>query len=402
MKALIRVTLALVAAAVVSPSYAAPAKLPPEAAAAHNAAASVIRQHMAQAMLQRAETNAGAGVNAVEATGSGPRQANPVRAYPPSCLADPLPDTPSGGDVDTFTMSLYTRDDNGVALTPETVTVSIWRVACSSSGSLAPYNTDGLQNSALLMRIARTQINNGHTDYFPTFPYLTAQQGSTAQNLVRAAMEPNTVVSDGPFDAPIYVSTTYVLENYPYTNSGLTLFNYQHNLIIDPVIGGFGTSAVTRTVFDYAPTQSTYPAAFQNITIDGYLSSAWYDPGHGGEGLVVEIYDNPGGTSRTIFAAWYTYDVNGLPFWLVAQGVMGLTANSVANVPVYYYTGGGFAGDFTGVDSHNWGTMNISFPDCMTMDFTFNGATDASIGGPSGSGSRTWHRLADINGLNCE
>jgi hypothetical protein len=402
MKALIRVTLALVAAAVVSPSYAAPAKLPPEAAAAHNAAASVIRARLATASLHRLGTaDAGAGVDAIQTTVSGPRQANAVRAYPPSCLADPLPTAPSG-PTDTFQMSLYTRSENGDPLEPETVTVQIWRVACSSSGTLTPYNTDGLQNAALLMRITRDQVNDGHTDYFPTFPYLTAIQTNTTPKLVRAAMEPNTVVSDGPFDAPVYVSTTYVIENYPYVGSGVTLFNYRHDLTIDPVIGGFGTSAVTRPIQDYAPNQTSYPAAFQNLTIDGYLSSAWYSPGHGGEGLVVEIYDNADGTTRTIFAAWYTYDVNGLPFWLVAQGVMNLTANSVANVPVYYYTGGGFAGDFTGVDTNNWGTMSISFPDCQTMNFTYNGATDASIGGPSGTGSRTWKRLADINGLNCE
>ena len=46
--------------------------------------------------------------------------------------------------------------------------------------------------------------------------------------------------------------------------------------------------------------------------------------------------------------------------------------------------------------------MNISFPDCTTMNFDFNGSTDAVAGGPGGSGSRTWHRLAEVNGLNCE
>ena len=132
------------------------------------------------------------------------------------------------------------------------------------------------------------------------------------------------------------------------------------------------------------------------------MSSAYYDPAHGGEGLVVEIYDNGDNATRTIFASWYTYDTVGLPFWLVAQGSMPLSTNNLANVPVYYYTGGGFAGDFSSVNSNNWGTMSFSWPDCNTLNFTFSGATDASIGGPSGSGSRTWKRLSEINGLNCE
>jgi hypothetical protein len=81
---------------------------------------------------------AGAGVNAATAsTLSGPRIANPYRAYPPSCLADPLPDTPSG-PFTSFQMPLYSRDTGGNPVTPETVTVTIWRMACSSSGNLTP------------------------------------------------------------------------------------------------------------------------------------------------------------------------------------------------------------------------------------------------------------------------
>ena len=59
------------------------------------------------------QRRAGAGVNAVATTTlSGPRIANPYRAYPPSCLADPLPDTPSG-PFTSFQMPLYTRDCGG-------------------------------------------------------------------------------------------------------------------------------------------------------------------------------------------------------------------------------------------------------------------------------------------------
>ena len=250
-----------------------------------------------------------------------------------------------------------------------------------------------------LMRIDRDSTVDGNTTQFPTFPYLTSSQ-SGGTSFVRAAMEPNTVVSDGPYDSPVYVSTTYVLENYPYSGSGFTYFDYDFTLIIDPVIGGFGTSAVQEPINGYSPTPGDYPAAFQNLPIDGYMSSAYYDTAHGGEGLVIEIYDNPGNTSRTIFAAWYTYDTLGLPYWLVAQGTAPIGANVVANAPVYYYTGGGFAGNFGSVTSNNWGTMTFSWSNCNTLNFTFNG--NAVNGGPSGSGSRTWTRLSDINGLNCE
>jgi len=403
MNALIRVTFALAATTVACPLLAAdPPKDPAQAASAHAFAGAVVREHLATMMSSpRAQSaQSGASVAAVNSTGSGPRVANPFRSYPPSCLADPLPDTPSGPTTN-FTMTLYTRDANGAAQTPETVNVLIWRVACSSSGNLTPYNADGLENAAVLLRFERSTANEGNTNVFPTFPSLSATQSSQT-NLVRGASEPNTVIDDGPFDSPIYVSTTYVLENYPYQGSGYTYFNNNFNFIIDPVFDGQGTGAATVTMDGYQPTQGTYPAAFQNLPIDGYMSTAWYDTAHSGEGLMVQIYDNADNLTRTMFAAWYTYDDAGIPFWLSIQGVAAYGSNTFSNVPVYYYTGGGFAGNFSSVTQHNWGTMNFSFPDCSTMTFNYNGAATDVAGGPAGNGSRTFHRLADINALNCE
>jgi hypothetical protein len=401
MKALIRVTLALAAVVVCPFTQAEPAKLPPEAAAAHASAGLAHVQKLAELMKQPRGAQAGAGINAVTtATLSGPRIANPYRAYPPNCLADPLPDTPSGPST-SFQMPLYSRDSNGNPTTQETVTVTIWRMACSSSGNLTPYNTDHGANAALLMRIERSSTS---TDAFPTFPFLTSNQGNTSGNLVRAAMEPNTVISDGPYDAPLLVDTTYVLENYPYAGSGLTLFDYDFTLLIDPVIDANCTGCQSVTINGYQPSQTDYPAAFQNLPIDGYMSSSYYDPAHNGEGFLVDIYDNPGGTTRTVFAAWYTYDPLGLPFWLIAQGSVAVGANAMTGQPVYYFDGGGFAGDFgTTSTIHNWGTISMSWADCNKLNFTYNGATDpAVVNGPSGSGTRTWVRISDINGLNCE
>jgi hypothetical protein len=117
---------------------------------------------------------------------------------------------------------------------------------------------------------------------------------------------------------------------------------------------------------------------------------------------MIQVFDNSDNATRTLFAAWYTYDQNGLPFWIAAQGVAAYGSTTFANVPVYYYTGGGFAGNFTSVTSNNWGTMSFTFPSCGTVNITYSGQTDPSIGGPTGSGSRTFTRLADVNALNCE
>src|SRR5690606_1293590 len=70
----------------------------------------------------------------------GTPMANPYRAYPPSCAADPLPDDSGGnGVILSQDLPLYTKDQNGRAA-PETVKVTLWRVACSSGNSKTPYN----------------------------------------------------------------------------------------------------------------------------------------------------------------------------------------------------------------------------------------------------------------------
>jgi hypothetical protein len=398
MKALTNVTLALAAVASFA-VFAADTSAPTPDPAAHAAAVAARQARISAGRAQRA-AHVEKSTNAVTSTGSGPRVANPYRSYPPSCLADPLPDQPSG-PTNSFQMELYTRNTAGEQQTSETVTVFLWRVACSSSGFLRPYNVDGLENSALLMRIERDSSVDGTTDVFPTFPSLTATQ-SGQTNLVRGASEPNTVIDDGPFDSPITASTTYVLENYPYQGFGYTYFNNDFDFTIDPVFDTQGTGAVTVQFAGYQPTQSTYPAAFQNLPIDGYMSNAWYDTAHSGEGLMIQIYDNADNATRTLFASWYTYDDAGIPFWLSIQGVAAYGSTTFSNVPVYYYTGGGFAGDFSGVTQHNWGTMNFSFPNCTTLNLDYNGAAADIAGGPAGTGSRTFTRLADMNALYCE
>jgi hypothetical protein len=403
MKALIRVTLALAAVALVQNVSAADALSAPTSAgiAAHRAAVAKKQALVAQAAMN---ARSAAGVAAVQSTTGGPRIANPYRAYPPSCGVYPLPDTPSGGLIQSATVPLYTRDGAGNPGNPENATITIWRVACSSSGFETPYNFDGGYNAMLLMRIERSSDSQ---DVVPTMPLLTSGQttsGGTSQAYVRAAQDPNTVASELPFDATIFAtSSVYVLENYNDPDRlGLTYFDYDFNLTIDPVLDDQCTGCATIGVTGYQPTQNTYPAAFQDLPIDGFMSSAWYDPAHSGEGIMVQIYNNPGDATRTLFAAWYTYDANGIPFWLAIQGSAPVGSNSFTNVPVYYYSGGGFAGNFNSVTQHNWGTMNIYFPNCSQMDFDFSGAASDIAGGPAGQGSRSFKKLADINGLNCE
>ncbi|MEP7098097.1 MAG: hypothetical protein ABI748_10580, partial [Dokdonella sp.] len=257
-------------------------------AATHNAAVSAMRARLAAARATALTAN----VNS-KAMGQyvypGAPMANPYRAYPPSCAAYPLPDKASGpaSGIYSVRMPLFTRDSSGNAQPPETVTITIWRMACSSTGSKTPYNTDGGYNAMTLMRIDRDPANDNHTDVFPTFPLLQVQQLGVGYNdlasIVRAANEPNTVLSDGMFDAPLYSSATYVLENFNFGSAYNHLYSYAFNLRIDPSANN--APKVEFQIPAYSPSQSTYPDAYNPLPLDGYMSGTWYDPQKSGEGM---------------------------------------------------------------------------------------------------------------------
>ena len=346
------------------------------------------------------------------------------RAYPPSCFSDtlptsagliqPLPVTPSG-PVYSRTVTLY--ENNGGQNSSEDVTIMIWRVACSSSGDALDYNPDKGYVGATLMRIQRQSAYEGDSQLYPVYPDVRVAQGSITfdnpnfTDYVRSANEPNTVVSDVTVGSPVINSTTYVLENYPNPTLGFFYFNNAFTIRFwngyrdsngNPAPG----SQFTISVPDYNPTQQTYPAAYQPMAINGYLTGAWYDPSAGSrEGLVTQVLDNGDGATRTLFATWYTYDQLGLPFWLVAQASFPIGSTQLTNVQVLYATGSSFAAmppPSPNVKANTWGTMNVSFPDCQHMKFDFNGAASAVQGGPAGSGTRTWTRLGSINSLTCQ
>jgi hypothetical protein len=337
---------------------------------------------------------------------------NSYRAYPASCFSDtlpspsnaiqPLPITPTG-PVYSRTVTLGTNSQN----TSEDVTITIWRVACSSSGDKLSYNPDGGYVGATLMRIQRQSAYEGDSQLYPVYPDIRIAQGNITfdnpnfTDYVRVASEPNTVVSDTIVGSPIINSTTYVLENYPNPSLGFFYFNNAFTIRFD---NGYQGGRVTTSVPDYSPTSQTYPAAFLPMAVNGYLTGSWYDPTHGGEGMLTQVYDTGDGVNRTFFAAWYTFDQSGLPFWLVAQANFPIGTTQLQNVQVLYATGGGFAGHFTPPIQRNvWGTMNVSFPDCQHIKFDYNGSTGTVQGGPGGSGTGVvWTRLGNINSLNCQ
>ncbi|MBO9661770.1 hypothetical protein [Dokdonella sp.] len=403
MKNSIRLTLALAAGVIALPALADEARtLSSEAIATHQASVAKIHGDLARLKATRTTTVESSVAQEKAGTKSqypGVPAPNAYRAYPPSCAADPLPDQPMGPTI-SKRVNLYARNDSGQARL-EPVTITIWRIACSSAGRVTPYNDDGGKNAMTLLRIDRDSTNS---DYYPTFPQLLISQApnnyTNPESIVRAAVEPNTVISEAWYDSPVLTSTTYVLESYPFGDKYIHYYAYNFFLLVNPNTGN-DSDMVEFEVPGYQPTQASYPDAFAPLPIDGYFATTWLDPAHSGEGMQTQVYNNPDG-KRTFFASWYTYDPLGMPFWLAAQGNFNPGDASVTT-NVTYQTDGGFAGDFLGtLKVHNWGTITFSFPNCDQMHFTYNGQTDAQTNGPGGVGTRDWRRIADVNGMNCE
>lgn len=326
--------------------------------------------------------------------------ASPYRAYPPSCLSDGLPfrsfpQTPTDPAAVQATLTL--PGDPAACLSASTaaecpvspgnyseaVTVTAWRVACSGG------------KSAVLVEFDRGASKEGNTTFYPTFPAIAITQNGHTLFPVRLADDPNTFFTTTLSNTPLYSSDIFVLENYFNSTDQQIDYNKAFTLIFD--------NTLQFTFPDYNAGQ--YAAASQAVPISGYMSSNWYDPAHGGEGVLTQIFDNNDGQTRTFSAAWYTFDKTGLPFWLYTQGSINIGAKSTGNLPVYYATNGGFAGAFgSSATFTQWGTMSFKFPDCSHMTFTFNGNADA-VNGPTTNGTnlqRTWLRIANINSITCQ
>lgn len=325
-------------------------------------------------------------------TGSGSPFANEYRAYPPSCAAWPLPDASSGSPV-SKRMALYSRDAGGNPVTPEMVTVTLWRVPCSSSGNdNLPYNTDGAGNAMTFLRIDRDSANEGRTDKFPTFPLLNIQQNgltvSDAASAVRAAPEPNTFVTDGPYDSPILVSTTYVLENYNFGADYNHYYSYAFDLVVNPFISN--QAATILSLNDYTG------SGLSAMPLDGYVAAQYYNAARN-EGLLVqmaEAYDSANPYRRQITFDLLTLDRNGAPFWLVGSAAFDNSFPTSLSVPVGYLANGNV--------TLPWGSATVVLRNCNQLEVTFapNGGLAAPV--PSFSGKVTYSRIFAANGLMCE
>lgn len=329
----------------------------------------------------------------------GTPMANAYRAYPPSCASDPLPDASGNtGVVLSRDLPLYTKDQNG-RVTPESVRITLWRIACSSGNTKTPYNADGQRRNAMtLLRFDRAAANEGRSDVIPTMPLVQIRQGSVgyddAASLVRIAAEPNTVISEAPFDSPIIYSTTYVLENHPFGSDWNHQYNQAFELRIDPQDTAPGYATAVFNVPAYAPTASTYPDATAPLFLDGYAAAQWIKADTG-DGLLVQITEDHGGgsMSRQIVFDLLLRDLDDNPFWLVGNAPFLVGATEVETTATYLGKSG---------HQPQWGKAKFRLAHCNRLDVTFTPNAGLAAPVPSFSGTRSYARLFSANGMLCE
>lgn len=334
-------------------------------------------------------------------TSPGTPLANRWRAYPPSCASDPLPDKPVAPTY-SINMPFWARkpsDLNHGYL--ENVTVTVWRLPCSSSGAATPYNADGQPNSITLLRIDRSTDREGHDDVYPTFPILQVKQGSidftvTAGNATvrnpksypRVASEPNTVRESANYDNAIIDSTTFVLENFPDPDAGYFTYGDAFTLRVDPNVPGT-VQPVDIAVPAYAAPQAT-PRA-----IDAYAAAQWINYAENQSLLaqVTEQLQGDGSTVRQLVLDVLLADDDGDPLWLVGNAAFAVGQASV-DVDLIYLG--------AGLEHVPWGHVTVTTTDCnhLTLDYTARDDVAAPV--PVLDGPVTYERLFAPNGLVCE
>ncbi|MFC1695750.1 hypothetical protein ACFL1C_06465 [Pseudomonadota bacterium] len=107
----------------------------------------------------------------------------------------------------------------------------------------------------------------------------------------------------------------------------------------------------------------------QSVDINAGMDGAWFDENTSGQGYLIDVHTNSGG-SKFIFVAWFTYgdDMMSGQRWLTAQGNF---EGSSASIDVYETTGGSFD-DSKLVNIDKVGTMVLDFQDCNNALLTYS------------------------------
>ncbi|MEO8672375.1 MAG: hypothetical protein ABI411_13750 [Tahibacter sp.] len=170
--------------------------------------------------------------------------------------------------------------------------------------------------------------------------------------------------------------------------------------VVDP-FNPAGFNAVSVPAFQ--PTPATYPNAYGPRRINGRYAGNYFDPARPGEGIIVEIGDVPGQAGKHFLQfSWFTYDNSGNPFWISGGGNFSDGDRQLQQMPAAFRGGGGFAGSNAADSLTIWGTVDMEFSDCDSLDLSYVGKRGLPSDVPTGIGRLHWKRLTAISGYSCK
>ena len=138
---------------------------------------------------------------------------------------------------------------------------------------------------------------------------------------------------------------------------------------------------------------SIFSSTIQAIDIKPSHSGNWFNPYQAGHGFDVQVIE---GGETVIF--WYTYDADGEPIWIFAQGP---NEGNTVTATAYWHDGMRW-NDFNREDLNQqiWGTITIEFHSCNSATVRYD--SEYSWGGvPFGSGTVQVKRLTSIANNKC-
>ncbi len=201
-----------------------------------------------------------------------------------------------------------------------------------------------------------------------------------------------TGLRDDPFffDSGAFGQTVATLQPQ-FTNPGINGFANQDILSI--VIG---INPDTLTNDGTTPVLGVYATTnrLSGATLNGSTTGSFFNTAQSGHGFFFEVIDVAG--QAQVFVAWFVFDNNGNPIWLVGQGTIdGLTAT----VPVQGFEGAMFPPSFNPDDviATDAGTLAFNFAGCNNAVVNFQSANEAELG----STALDLSRLTSISGLPC-
>lgn len=273
----------------------------------------------------------------------------------PSCVATPLPTTPSGP---TWSLELDTATDTRLRVTA-------WRQPCGGTDAQLMVTFEPLEGTPL---VCGTEMEVLIGDVRSTSVFLLADpEAGLVSNFCDDLTAPATfVMRVAAFGAVFDDDSTFAI-------------GYLSDL-------GPG---VFVAIPEYDP--SAYGDF--SLMLAGKFSGSWFDPARNGEGALVEFGRE--GSRRVAFVAWYTYFEGGQR-WLVGNADYQPGAKTVT-VPLLLTSGGqfGMAFDPAQVETTPWGEVTLSLADCSAMRFEWS-EDDGE------SGEFLYQRLvSSLDGVSC-